>query len=71
MLQQTSESQKKDKVADNDAVADAVLGLVRGAVDVAADDAVEIAPADDEAKGDAALVDALSVVGGPGRESVF
>ena len=65
VLQQTSEGQEEDEVADNDAVADAVLGLVLGAVDVAADDAVEVAPANDEAEGDTALVDAFGVVGGP------
>ena len=35
-------------------------------VDVGTDDAVQIAPADDEAEHDAALVHALGVVGGPG-----
>lgn len=39
---------------------------VPAAVDVGGDDAVEVAPADDEADGDAALVDAFDVVGGPG-----
>ena len=41
-------------------------GGVLAAVDVGGDDAVEVSPADDEADGDAALVDALDVVGGPG-----
>ena len=43
----------------------AVEGGVFGLVDVGGDDAVEVAPADDEAQGDAALVDAFGVVGGP------
>ena len=38
---------------------------VRAAVDVGGDDAVEVSPADDEADGDAALVDALDVIGDP------
>lgn len=43
----------------------AVAGLVFGAVDVAADDTVEVAPADDETEGDATFIDAFGVVGGP------
>lgn len=43
----------------------AVQGRGVGLVDVGGDDAVEVAPADDEAHGDAALVDAFGVVGGP------
>ena len=42
-----------------------VQGGVGGAVDVGGDDAVEVAPADDEAHRDAALVDAFGVVGRP------
>ena len=43
----------------------AVQGRGVGLVDVGGDDTIEVAPADDEAHGDAALVDAFGVVGGP------
>lgn len=45
---------------------DAVLGPVAPLVDVAADHAVEVPPPDHEPHRDAALVDALGVVGDPG-----
>jgi len=47
-------------------VAGEEAGRVLAAVDVGGDDAVEVSPADDEADGDAAFVDAFDVVGGPG-----
>lgn len=43
----------------------AVQGACFGLIDVRRDDAVEVAPADDEAHGDAAFVDAFGVVGCP------
>lgn len=43
----------------------AVEGGIFGLVDVGGDDAVEIAPADDDTHGDAALVDTLGIIGRP------
>lgn len=57
--------EEDDQVGQHDAVALAVQGAVFRLVDVGGDDAVEVAPADDEAHGDAAFVDAFGVVGGP------
>ena len=65
ILQQAAPEQEDGQVGEHDAVAAAVQGRVCGLVDVGGDDAVEVAPADDEAHGDAALVDAFGVVGGP------
>lgn len=65
ILQNTAAEQEEGEVSEDDAVARAVEGRVRGAVDVGGDDAVEVAPAYDDAHGDAALVDAFGVVGAP------
>lgn len=65
-LQDTASQQEEREVRDNGAVAGQESGGVRAAVDIRGDDAVEISPPDDEADGDAALVDSLDVVGSPG-----
>ena len=65
MLQQATEGQEDNEVGDDDRVAETVLGFVLDPVDVAAHDAVEVAPADNKTEGHAALVDAFRVVGGP------
>ena len=64
-MQHAAAEQKHGHVSDNDAVALAVQGRGAGLVYVCGDDAVEVAPADDEAHGDAAFVDAFGIVGGP------
>jgi len=46
-------------------VSDPIFGLVGGAVDVAADNTVEVTPANDETEGDATFVDTFGIVGGP------
>ena len=65
ILQHAAPEQEDCQVAQYDAVALSVQWGVFGLVDVGGDDAVEVAPADDEAQGYAALVDAFRVVGGP------
>lgn len=65
-LQQAPTEQEEGQVGEDGAVAGPEAGRVGAAVDVGGDDAVEVAPADDKAEGDAAFVDALDVVGGPG-----
>lgn len=67
MLHGAAAQQEQDEICHDDAVAGTKGGLVLVAVDVATDNTVDVAPADDEAKGDAALVNALGVVGGPGN----
>jgi hypothetical protein len=62
----TPTEQEQHHVGEHDAVTQLVPRLVAAAVDVGGHDAVEVAPADDEAEGYAALVDAFDVVGGPG-----
>ena len=64
-MQHAAAEEEDGQVGEDDAVALAVEGGVFGLVDVGGDDAVEVAPADHEAHGDAALVDAFGVVGGP------
>lgn len=66
MLHSAAAQQEEDEVGHDHAVAGTIGGLVLVAVDVATDNTIDVAPADDEAEGDAALVDALGVVGGPG-----
>lgn len=46
-------------------MARSILRRCLGLIDVRADNAVEIAPADDETHGDASFVDAFGVVGDP------
>ncbi len=70
ILQCAPACQKQNHIRHHDAMADAVFGLVRGPVNVAADDAIEIAKADDEAKRYTAFVDAFGVVGGPVGSSI-
>lgn len=57
--------QPKHQVRQHDAVSREETRGLLGKVDVAADDAVEVAPTDDEAQRDAALVHAFEVVGRP------
>lgn len=54
-------------VAEHGGVASPVSRLFLLEVDVGRDDTVEVAPADDDANDDAALVDAFDVVAGPGE----
>ncbi len=65
ILQRTSTRKEQDQVSHDDAVSDPIFGLVGGAVDVAADNTVEVTPANDETEGDATFVDTFGIVGGP------
>lgn len=68
-LQQATAKEEEGEVSEHGAVAGPEAGRVLAAVDVGGDHTVQVAPADDKAEGDAALVDALDVVGCP-RDSV-
>lgn len=59
--------QANDKVSKDSAVAGIVLWLLPLDVDVRADDAVQISPANDNADDDTAFVNAFDVVAGPGQ----
>lgn len=65
ILQYAPPEQKDRQIAEDDAVSLPVQRCVFGLVDVRADDAIEIAPADDDAQGYAALINALSIIRRP------
>ncbi len=65
ILQYTAAEEEDGQVGQDDAVTFSVLRRVFGLIDVGADDAVEVAPADDETHRYATLVDAFGVVGDP------
>lgn len=69
MRQDRAPEQTHAQVSDVGAVAGPIARLLRLEVDAAGDDAVEVAPAHDDADDDAALVDAFGVVADP-RERV-
>ncbi len=64
-MQDAAAEEEDGQVGQNDAVTGSVLGGVFGLVDVGADDAVEVAPADYETHCYAALVHTFCVVGYP------
>lgn len=65
MRYDTTSEKEQRKVSQNDTVPKPVEGLVCCAVDVASDDAVQVAPSNDEAKGDATFVHAFGIVCAP------
>jgi hypothetical protein len=65
-LEQTAAQEEQSEIGQDGAMAGQESRRILAAVDIGGDDAVEVAPADDEANGDAALVDAFDVVGRPG-----
>lgn len=65
ILQYAPPKQKDRQIAQDDAVSLPVQRRVFGLVDVRADDAVEISPADDNAQGYAALINALGIIRRP------
>ena len=65
MRYDTTSEEEQRKVRQNNAVPKAVERFVCCAVDVTGDDAVQVAPSNDEAKCDATLVHAFGVVRAP------
>jgi len=66
VLEHAAAEQRDDEVAQHRAVTRRVARGIRGAVDVAAHDPVQVSPPDDDPQRDPALVHALGVVRGPG-----
>ena len=65
MRYDTTSEEEQRKVRQNDAVPKAIERFVCCAVDVTGNDAVQVAPSNDEAKCDASLVYAFGVVRAP------
>lgn len=65
MRYDTTSKEEQRKVRQNDAVPKSIERLVCCTVDIAGDDAVEVAPSNDEAKCDATLIHAFGVVRAP------
>lgn len=65
-LQDAAAQQKHRQICQDGAMTGEESRRIFAAIDVGGHDPVQVAPADDEADGDAALVDALDVVGRPG-----
>ena len=66
IIQHAPPQQKENQIRKHDAVPRPILGFILVSVNIAADNAVQIPPPDDEPHGDAALVHALGVVADPG-----
>ncbi len=65
-LKNTTSQQEKSQIGQDGAMARQIARSVFAAVYVGGDDAVEISPANNEAEGHPALVNAFDVIGGPG-----